>query len=75
MNGSPPNYRLERVEEANGKMFAYRYKGEDPLEPDHRLCAPCWNGDKLTVVLHERKNEDKKPDLWCPRCQWSAIFR
>ena len=75
MNGSPKGYRLERVQEAKGKMFAYRYQGEDSQEPDHRLCAPCWNGKNLTVVLHEIEVSERRIDLFCPCCDWKAVYR
>ena len=60
-------------------MFAYHYQGGDAKEPDHRLCAPCWNGpEKLTVVLHKLQpppSSTNKPKLCCPLCKWEAVFR
>lgn len=72
MNGSPENYRLERVEEAKGRLFAYRYCGDDTTVPDHRLCAPCWNAETLTVVLHEYSEGNGRAQLQCPTCNWHA---
>ena len=54
-------------------MFVYRYAGDDVIA--HRLCAPCWNAKKLTMVLHKRHIVDERFELWCPECGWKATLR
>ncbi|MDE2763680.1 MAG: hypothetical protein OXQ94_04395 [Gemmatimonadota bacterium] len=71
MNGTPEHYRLERVEQAKGKLFVYQYCGDDSSIPDHRVCAPCWNVEKLTVILHERVAHGSA-QMKCPKCEWFA---
>lgn len=57
-------------------MFAYRYTG-DANVPDHRLCTPCWNTEKLTVVLHERPTSggEEYRKIACPKCGWETTLK
>ncbi len=75
MNGAPDGYRLERLKRAKGSRFVYRFVKKDSDEPDHRLCAPCWNGDSRTMVLHENPTAvDHSTILTCPRCKWKCTL-
>lgn len=64
---------MERLEQAKGRMYAYRYAGDDCAVPDHRLCAPCWNAKRKTMILHEYVKGGKPTViLQCPRCDWKT---
>lgn len=67
-------YELQQRSSLSPGVLAYRVKeAERRGEPDHWLCANCFE-DAHKSVLQERPGDRRMTELNCPRCKTTVPF-